>query len=372
MADEKAHLRKRMRELEAELGGLRRTVMGKPSPENGGLHRTVMGKPSPLPAVGTVLPGLVEGYGQAGCFATLETFGAGFIHMSEMSRRIVITQRRGAADETVGALLPAVEQASWPQHVVLANLTPEFVLPIGTKVWAEVIEPLYVGQLRLSLANVDQETGQPLPPEPPMPDLGAIIRGIVCHSESYGDLLLLPGYREAGAERNCRQALLHRSMQPKSQHGKLQVGQALWVRVAEIDAAAGRVGVSSKHITQHDEATGTYKFHQKQAEKRAEKQAEKRAEKQAEKQAEKRQKRKPLGTLAQGRGDRFCNWCGDAGVALYKYPGCGRGVGCASCVQHKCGYDPELTGDLGGDDDYGDYDGYGGYGSGSDYDDYGY
>ena len=183
MADEKARLRKRMRELEAELGGLRRTVMG---------------KPSPLPAVGTVLPGLVEGYGQAGCFATLETFGAGFIHMSEMSRRIVITQRRGAADETVGALLPAVEQASWPQHVVLANLTPEFVLPIGTKVWAEVIEPLYVGQLRLSLANVDQETGQPLPPEPPMPDLGAIIRGIVCHSESYGDLLLLPGYREAG------------------------------------------------------------------------------------------------------------------------------------------------------------------------------
>ena len=366
MADEKARLRKRMRELEAELGGLRRTVMGKPSPENGGLHRTVMGKPSPLPAVGTVLPGVVEGYGQAGCFATLETFGAGFIHMSEMSRRIVITQRRGAADETVGALLPAVEQASWPQHVLLANLTPEFVLPIGTKVWAEVIEPLYVGQLRLSLANVDQETGHPLPPEPPMPDLGAIIRGIVCHSESYGDLLLLPGYREAGAERNCRQALLHRSMQPKSQHGKLQVCQALWVRVAGIDAAAGRVGVSSKHITQHDEATGTYKFHQKQAEKRAEKQAGKQADKRAEK------KRKPLGTLAQGRGDRFCNWCGDAGVALYKYPGCGRGVGCASCVQHKCGYDPELTGDLGGDDDYGDYDGYGGYGSGSDYDDYGY
>ena len=214
MADEKARLRKRMRELEAELGGLRRTVMG---------------KPSPLPAVGTVLPGVVEGYGQAGCFATLETFGAGFIHMSEMSRRIVITQRRGAADETVGALLPAVEQASWPQHVVLANLTPEFVLPIGTKVWAQVIEPLYVGQLRLSLANVDQETGHPLPPEPPMPDLGAIIRGIVCHSESYGDLLLLPGYREAGAERNCRQALLHRSMQPKSQHGKLQVGQADFV-----------------------------------------------------------------------------------------------------------------------------------------------
>ena len=357
MADEKARLRERMRELEAELGGLRRTVMG---------------KPSPLPAVGTVLPGLVEGYGQAGCFATLETFGAGFIHMSEMSRRIVITQRRGAADETVGALLPAVEQASWPQHVVLANLTPEFVLPIGTKVWAEVIEPLYVGQLRLSLANVDQETGQPLPPEPPMPDLGAIIRGIVCHSESYGDLLLLPGYREAGAERNCRQALLHRSMQPKSQHGKLQVGQALWVRVAEIDAAAGRVGVSSKHITQHDEATGTYKFHPKTAEKQARKQAEKRAEKQAgkqaEKQAEKGQKRKPLGTLAQGRGDRFCNWCGDAGVALYKYGG--GGVRCAPCVQRKCGYDPELTGDLGGDDDYGDYDGYGGYGSGSDYDDY--
>ena len=75
MADEKARLRAHA-ELEAELGGLRRTVMG---------------KPLPLPAVGTVLPGVVRGNGRAGCFATLETFGAGFIHMSEMSRRIVIT-----------------------------------------------------------------------------------------------------------------------------------------------------------------------------------------------------------------------------------------------------------------------------------------
>ena len=35
-------------------------------------------------------------------------------------------------------------------------------------------------------------------------------------------------------------------------------------------------------------------------------------------------------------------------------------------MQRKCGYDPELTGDLGGDDDgYDGYGGYGGYGYGS-------
>ena len=82
LEDEKAQLRKRMRELEDELGGLRRVVRG---------------RPTPLPAVGAIVEAEVTGHGEVVAFALLETFGTGFVHISEISRRIVITQPRGAA-----------------------------------------------------------------------------------------------------------------------------------------------------------------------------------------------------------------------------------------------------------------------------------
>ena len=241
LEDEKAQLRKRMRELEDELGGLRRVVRG---------------RPTPLPAVGAIVEAEVTGHGEVVAFALLETFGTGFVHISEISRRIVITQPRGAAGEVVGAILPDASPDEWPTHCPLASLTTESLLPVGDTVWAEVIDPMYVGQLRLSLRDIDQRTGLRLPAEPAAPTVGATVRGVVGSVMPYGEIVFLPGFREPYRERDTRKGLLHRTEQPHKRRGTHTTGQSLYVKVVAIDEE-GRIRLSTRGISQLNGAEQT-------------------------------------------------------------------------------------------------------------------
>lgn len=255
---EKARLRKRMRELEDELGGLRRVVLG---------------KTSPLPPLGTVLSAEVTAYGETGCFALTE-FGTGWIHVSEVNRRIVVFSQNASGDgarQVTGAILPAVEPRSWPRHVTLVDgLKPESVLPVGTKVWAEVAEPLHTGQLRLSSANIDQATGKRLPAERPFPEPGTFVRGIV-HMEMtdkddgqpYGYLIALPGFVKPRCDVvQTTMGLLHRRKQAERQRDQLVIGETLWVKVMHVDAEADRISLGSRFIS-NNYADGSYFYHEK-------------------------------------------------------------------------------------------------------------
>ena len=217
--EQKTALRKRMRELDDELNGLRRVVLGKTyvRPRRGSIHQ-----------------GEVTSLHAAGAFVHIPEHGSAFLSAREISRRVLLldgleqhdafadlhdavpaAQRRALLLPAAGVPLPPAVGAAPVQLacVPLPDLISS-VLHVGDSVWAEIIDVgpnTSTGQMYLSLRDVCQRSGTRLLAEPDLPAAGSIVKGVVSSVREYGCCIELPGFREEDGARRARSGLLHRS-----------------------------------------------------------------------------------------------------------------------------------------------------------------
>jgi predicted RNA-binding protein with RPS1 domain len=125
----------------------------------------------PPPAVGSIHRGAVKRIESYGAFVTLEGFSDGMVHVSQLSR----SQRFYDARD--------IEQA----------------FPLGGPIFVQVVQVKEGNRVELSAQDVDQATGQALPPRHQhqgprgtLPDVGVVLRGQVKRLEGYGVFVALP------------------------------------------------------------------------------------------------------------------------------------------------------------------------------------
>ena len=125
----------------------------------------------PPPAVGSIHRGAVKRIESYGAFVTLEGFSDGMVHVSQLSR----SQRFYDARD--------IEQA----------------FPLGGPIFVQVVQVKEGNRVELSAQDVDQATGQALPPRHQhqgprgsLPDVGSVLKGQVKRLEGYGVFVALP------------------------------------------------------------------------------------------------------------------------------------------------------------------------------------